>query len=111
MDGTVDGPVGLVGMVAEAETKLVIELMALTAVEVVIEVEVVLPTVVIAEVNIELVVMTEDKSNVGAEVELEVALVKGTEELRLLDSRYKLSPFGPPQVSMLFAVHAILPTM
>jgi len=34
----------------------------------------------------ELVVTTKTKSDVGAEVELETALVKGTEELRLLDS-------------------------
>lgn len=51
------------------------------------------------------------KSDVGAEVELETALVKDTEELGLLDSWYKLSPFGPPQISILFAAHAILPTM
>jgi hypothetical protein len=51
------------------------------------------------------------KSDVGAEVELETALVRGTEELRLLDSWCKLSPFGPPQISILFAAHAILPTM
>ena len=47
------------------------------------------------------------KSDVGAEIELETA---GTEELRLLDSWYKLSAFGPPQISILFAAHAILPT-
>jgi hypothetical protein len=51
------------------------------------------------------------KLDVGAEVELETALVKGTEELRLLDSWYKLSPLGPPQISVLFAAHAILPTV
>ena len=102
---------GLVEIVVEAEAKLVVELMALTAVETVIELEVVLPTVVIVEVNNELVVTTEGKSDVSAEVELETTLVKGTEELRLLDSWYKLSPFGPPQISILFAAHAILPTM
>jgi hypothetical protein len=103
--------VGLVEIVVEAEAKLVVELMALTAVETVIELEVVLPTVVIVEVNNELVVTTEGKSDVSTEVELETTLVKGTEELRLLDSWYKLSPFGPPQISILFAAHAILPTM
>ena len=65
-------------MMLEAEAKLVVELMALTAVEAAIEPEVVLPTVVIVKVDIELVVATEDKSDVGAEVELETALVKGT---------------------------------
>jgi hypothetical protein len=38
---------------------------------------------------------SKTKLDVGAEVELEAALVKGTEELRLLDSWYKLSLFGP----------------
>ena len=98
-------------MVAEVEAKLVVELMALTAVEAVIELEVVLPTAPVVEVNNELAVTTEDKSDVSAKVELETALVKGTEELKLLDSWYKLSPFGPPQISILFAVHAILPMM
>jgi hypothetical protein len=98
-------------MVVEAEANLVVELMALTAVEAIIELEVALPTMAVIEVNNELVVTTEDKSDVGVEVELETALVKDTEELRLLDSWYKLSPFGPPQISILFAVHAILPTM
>jgi hypothetical protein len=85
--------------------------MASIAVEAVIELEVVLPAVVIVKANSELVVTTEDKSDVRAEVELETTLVKGTEELGLLDSWYKLSPFGPPQTSILFALHGILPTM
>jgi hypothetical protein len=91
--------------------KLVVELMVLTAVEAAIELEIVLPVVVIVEVTNELAVTTEDKPDIGAEVELETEFVKGTDELRLLDSWYKLSPFGPPQISILFAVHAILPAM
>lgn len=66
--------------------------------------------VVFALVN-ELVVMTEDRLADGAKVELETALVEETKDVKLLDNRYKLNPFGPPQISRLFAVHAILPIM
>ena len=102
---------GLVETVVEVEAKLVVELMASIAVEAVIEHEVVLPAVVIVKANSELVVTTEDKLDVRAEVELETTLIKGTEELVLLDSWYKFSPFGPPQASIQFALHDILPTM
>lgn len=66
--------------------------------------------VVFALVN-ELVLMTEDRLADGAKVELETALVEETKDVKLLDNRYKLNPFGPPQISRLFAVHAILPIM
>jgi hypothetical protein len=83
--------VGLVETVVEVEAKIVVGLMASIAVEAVIELEVVLPAVVIVKANSELVVTTEDKSDVRAEVELETTLVKGTEELGLLDSWYSTS--------------------
>jgi hypothetical protein len=102
--------VGLVETVVEVEAELV-ELMASIAVEAIIELEVVLPAVVIVKANSELVVTTEDKSDVRAEVELETTLIKGTEGLGLLDSWYKFSPLGPPQTSIPFALHSILPTM
>lgn len=66
--------------------------------------------VVFALVN-ERVVMTEDRLADGAKVELGTALVEETKDVTLLDNWYKLNPFGPPQISRLFAVHAILPIM
>ena len=77
-------------------------------VETEVKLDVVLTIAAVVELDDELVLTTEDKFNTGEKVELKTVFVKGTEELRLLESWYKLNPFGPPQISWLFAAHAIL---
>lgn len=92
----VDVKVGVVlRMVVEAEIKF----------------DVVLSIVLGIELEKELVVIIEDRFCVGATPEVETTAVGDTDELKLPDSWYKLNPFGPPQISRLFAAHAILPVM
>jgi hypothetical protein len=84
IDWTADGPVGLA-----AGLKLEVEM--------------------VIEATMELVIMTEDRLADGAKVELGPATAEETNDVKLLVNWYKLSPFGPPQISRLFALQAILP--
>jgi hypothetical protein len=108
IDWTIDGPVEL-GVALELELKVGVVLG--TAVGAEIELDVVLSIAFDIELEKELVVITKDRFCVSATLEVGAAVVEETEELKLPESWYKLNPFGPPQISRLFAAHAMLPTM
>jgi hypothetical protein len=90
IDWTTDGPVGLgAGLELEFKMGFALEM--------------------VMEATMELVTMTEDRLADGAKVELGPGTVEETKDVKLRDNWYKLSPFGPPQISRLFALQAILP--
>lgn len=96
-------------MVLELELEVEVVLEAVAASK--IELDVVLTTIAILELENELVAIAEDRVSVGTEAELGAEVVEETEAVKLFDEWYKLNPFGPPQISRLFAAHAILPMM
>jgi hypothetical protein len=93
------------------ESELKVEVVLEMVVEAEIELDVVLTIVAVLKLENELVVVTEDRFSVSTEAELGTMLVEETEDVILLENWYKLNPFGPPQISILFAAHAILPMM
>lgn len=109
IDWTADGPVGL-GVEVELEFQVEVALAMVMEAGMDSDVVFTAAVVVFALVN-ELVVRTEDRLADGAKVELGTALVEETKDVKLLDNWYKLNPLGPPQISRLFAAHAILPIM
>ena len=91
------------------EVELMVEFVLEIVVEAKTEPDVVLTIEGILELENELVVNAEDWLSVGPEAELETELVEEIEDVKLLENWYKLNPFGPPQISKLFAAHPMLP--
>ena len=102
------GVVLTVAAVVELDSELAIGTEDVFSADVGVEVDVVLTVTTVVKLDNELVMKTEDEFSTGTNVELKTMVDEVMEELKLLDNWYKLNPLEPPQISKLFAAHAML---